>query len=78
MARKLTIKELMAAARVTQQQLADRLGVKQSTIAGMLNPNGNPSLRTLRRLSRELGTDVGTLAATYNDPDDCDGGEEQN
>jgi transcriptional regulator with XRE-family HTH domain len=78
---KLTIKQLMATANLTQQQLADLMGVKQSTVAGMLNPKGNPSLRTLRKLSRLLGTDIATLAATYHDPDttgipdDCGGDE---
>jgi transcriptional regulator with XRE-family HTH domain len=62
-----TIRQLMATAKVTQQQLADRLGVKQSTIAGMLNPKSDPRLSTLRKISRELSIPLETLASTYND-----------
>jgi transcriptional regulator with XRE-family HTH domain len=82
MEQKLNIKQLMATAKVTQQQLADRLGVKQSTIAGMLNPKGDPRLSTLRKISRELGISLETLAATYHDrmgdPDRDVGGEDNN
>jgi transcriptional regulator with XRE-family HTH domain len=78
-----TIRQLMKAANITQQQLADRLGVKQSTVSEMLNPKSNPRLSTLRKLARELSVSIEMIAATYEDrdtsgiPDDL-GGEENN
>lgn len=77
MSEKPTIKQLMAAAKVTQQQLADRLGVSQSRVARMLNPKADLRLSTIKRVSRAMGVDWLTLAATYEDPDEG-GGEETN
>jgi transcriptional regulator with XRE-family HTH domain len=67
MARQKTIQELMKAANITQKELGERLGVKQSTVSQMLNPKGDPRLSTLRKISRELGISLETLAATYHD-----------
>jgi transcriptional regulator with XRE-family HTH domain len=78
MSEKPSIKELMAAAKVTQQELADRLGVKQSTVSGMLNPKTDLRLSTLKRLSRAMGVSLETLAATYDDPEDIGGDSTNN
>jgi transcriptional regulator with XRE-family HTH domain len=72
------IKILMLTAKVTQQELAKRLGIGQPALSQMLNPKANPTLKTLRRLSRELGVPLETLAATYDDPDDDRGGDDTN
>lgn len=78
MSEKPTIKQLMAAAKVTQQELANRLGVKQSTVSVMLNPKTDLRLSTLKRLSRAMGVDLLTLAAAYDDPEDDRGGNDEN
>ena len=78
MTRKPTVKQFMKVANITQKQLAERLGVGQSTISQFLNPTSNPRLSTLRKLSKELGVSLETLAATYNDADDCDRTDETN
>jgi transcriptional regulator with XRE-family HTH domain len=70
------IKILMLTAKVTQKELAKRMGIGQPALSQMLNPKSNPTLRTLRKLSRELGVSLETLAATYDDPEDDRGGEE--
>jgi transcriptional regulator with XRE-family HTH domain len=62
------IRQLMLTAKLTQQELASRLGIGQPALSKMLNPKANPTLRTLRKLSRELGISLETLAATYDDP----------
>jgi transcriptional regulator with XRE-family HTH domain len=70
MSEKPTIKQLMAAAKVTQQQVADRMGVSQSRVARMLKPKADLRLSTLKRLSKAMGVSWVTLAETYEDPDD--------
>jgi transcriptional regulator with XRE-family HTH domain len=67
MAKNQTLGQLMKTANITQQQLADRLGLKQSTVSEMLNPRSNPRLSTLRKLSRELSVSIEAIAATYED-----------
>jgi transcriptional regulator with XRE-family HTH domain len=78
MTRQKTIQELMKAANITQKQLADSFGVSQARVSQMLNPKGDPKLSTLRKLSRELGISLETLAATYHDRDEESGGEDTN
>jgi transcriptional regulator with XRE-family HTH domain len=78
MSEKPTIKQLMAAAKVTQQQLADRLGVSQSRVARMLNPKADLRLSTIKRVSKAMGITWEALAATYNDPEDEEGGTDEN
>ena len=40
---------------LTQQELSARTGIAQSDISKFENGNGNPSLRTLRRLAAGMG-----------------------
>ena len=40
---------------LTQQQLSARTGIAQSDISKFENGNGNPSLKTLRRLAAGMG-----------------------
>jgi transcriptional regulator with XRE-family HTH domain len=75
MAKKITIKQLMKAAKSTQKELAITLGVTQATVSQILNPESDPKLSTLRRLSRALNQPIEVIAATYRDrdeSDDCD------
>ena len=44
-----------AQAGLTQQQLSARTGIAQSDISKFENGNGNPSLKTLRRLAAGMG-----------------------
>jgi transcriptional regulator with XRE-family HTH domain len=78
MSEKPTIKQLMAAAKVTQQQIADRMRVKQSTVSVMLNPKTDLRLSTLKRLSKAMGVSWVTLAETYEDPEDDREGSDEN
>lgn len=78
MSEKPTIKQLMATAKFTQQQLADRLGISQSRVARMLNPKADLRLSTIKRVSKAMGISWETLAATYVDPDDDRGDSIEN
>jgi transcriptional regulator with XRE-family HTH domain len=65
----------MKSANITQQQLAERLGVSQPTVSTMLNPKSDPRLSTLRKLARALGITLDVVANAYEDkepftPDD--------
>lgn len=43
---------------LTQRQLAEKTGIAQADISKLENGNGNPSLRTLRRLAAGMGMKV--------------------
>jgi transcriptional regulator with XRE-family HTH domain len=82
MSEKSTIKQLMASAKVTQQQVADRMKVSQSRVARMLKPDADLRLSTLKRLAKAMGVNWVTLAESYDDreddPDLQNGGEANN
>ncbi len=40
---------------LTQKELAERTGIAQADISKLENGNGNPSLRTLKRLAEGMG-----------------------
>lgn len=40
---------------LTQQELADRCGMKASNLCRLENGNGNPSVATLEKIARGLG-----------------------
>lgn len=40
---------------LTQQELAERCGMKASSLCRLENGNGNPSLATLEKIARGLG-----------------------
>ena len=44
--------------RITQKQLSEKTGIAQSDISKIENGNGNPSLKTIERLSRGMGMNV--------------------
>ena len=46
---------------MTQQELADRVGVTRQTILSIEKGNYNPSVELAMRLARVLGTTVETL-----------------
>ena len=54
-----TIMQAMIDARnssgLTQKQLSERSGIAQGDISKLENGNGNPSLRTLKRLADAMG-----------------------
>lgn len=43
---------------MTQKQLAEKTGIAQADISRLENGNGNPSLRTLKRLAAGMGMKV--------------------
>ena len=43
---------------MTQKQLAEKTGINQADISKLERGNGNPSLRTLRRLAEGMGMRV--------------------
>ena len=75
------LNELLKERNLTQQQLADRLGVKQPVVAEWCSSQSNPKASTLVRLARELQISLRMLFYYLgNDldgiPDDCIGGKE--
>ena len=44
-----------SSAGLTQKELAQRTGIAQSDISRIENGNGNPSLKTLKRLAEAMG-----------------------
>ena len=51
----LNLKTLREGQHLTQQQLAEKTGIRQGDISKLEHGNGNPSLRTLQRLADGLG-----------------------
>ena len=43
---------------MTQKELADRSGITQADISRLENGNGNPSIRTLKRLANAMGKNL--------------------
>jgi len=43
---------------LTQKQLSERTGIAQSDISKLENGDGNPSLRTLKRLASAMGMNL--------------------
>lgn len=47
--------EARVSCNLTQQELAEKTGINQADISKLENGNGNPSLRTLKRLAAGMG-----------------------
>lgn len=82
MKRENKLNELLKERNLTQQQLADRLGVKQPMISQWCRPNSDPRGSTLIRLAKELNVSLKSLMSylgedTTGIPDDC-GGDDNN
>ena len=43
-------------ARLTQRELAERIGTRQSNVSRIEKGNSNPSIATLKRIARATGT----------------------
>ena len=56
-----TLKALRARRRLTQAALAERAGIHQVTVARLESGARRPGLRTLEKLARALGVDLGAL-----------------
>jgi transcriptional regulator with XRE-family HTH domain len=78
MSEKPTIKQMMAAVDISQEQIALRLGISQSRVSRMLNPKADLRLSTIKRVSKAMGISWQDLAATYYDPDEESGGTDEN
>jgi len=50
---------------MTQEELAERTGLKQSMISHLENGTRKPSLQTLKRLATVLGCTLDELAGDY-------------
>ena len=57
----MTIGEIRKEHGLTQQQIADKLNIKQSTVAMWETGKSSPSFKTLIALSEVLGVSVDTL-----------------
>jgi len=55
------VKELRTAARLRQEDLADRLGVSRQTVISIEGGRYNPSLELAWRLSKALGVTIEDL-----------------
>lgn len=55
------VKELRTAARLRQEDLADRLGVSRQTVISIEGGRYNPSLELAWRLSKALGVTIEEL-----------------
>ncbi|WP_051663151.1 XRE family transcriptional regulator [Alicyclobacillus macrosporangiidus] len=62
------IRKMRQANKMTQQQLADRLGLAKSTISQYENDINEPDADTLRRLSETLGCTADYLLGRTDDP----------
>jgi lambda repressor-like predicted transcriptional regulator len=55
------LRDLMASRRITQEELAAKIGVGQPAISNMLNRQCRPQRRTILRLAEALGVPPGEL-----------------
>ena len=53
---------------LTQKQLSERTGINQGDISRMENGNGNPSIRTLKRLADGMGMQLHVSFTPVNRP----------
>lgn len=70
----LTVRALMRQRGITQQELADRLGVTQGAVAHWLNGRRRPTLEVLKEIAQALGVTPASLmngeaAAPSGDPE---------
>ncbi|MGH2895281.1 MAG: helix-turn-helix domain-containing protein [Solirubrobacteraceae bacterium] len=62
------LKQARTAARLTQQQLAERLGTTQSAVARLESPRSNPRIATLERALRACGMQMSLTAQPTTRP----------
>ena len=55
------LREVRTRRLLTQNELADKAGVSQSTIANIERDNAEPQFRTIRKLAKALDVDPTTL-----------------
>jgi transcriptional regulator with XRE-family HTH domain len=72
-----TLRQLMKAANISQKKLAKMLGKSQPTLSEMLNPKGNPTIRTLREIADALQVEIGLVAAHYEIWNEAGGNEDK-
>ena len=53
---------------ITQQQLSEKTGIAQADISRLEHANGNPSLRTLKRLAAGMGMELHLSFTPINRP----------
>jgi len=68
------IKEHRARAGLTQEQLADRVGVRRETIVFLEKGRYNPSLRLAYRVARALGASIDELFSFEDEEEGAGGG----
>ncbi len=55
------VRKIMTDKSITQEQLADRIGIGQSAICNMLNRKCRPQKRTIEKVARALDVEIGDL-----------------
>lgn len=65
------IKQLRDRKNLTQQEVADLLDVKATTVSNWENEVSNPKLEMLQKLSNILGVDVTELISKNEAPKEC-------
>jgi transcriptional regulator with XRE-family HTH domain len=73
------LKELRVASRMTQVELAEKLGCTQQQIANIENKNSkwNPKLKTLQRVAEAMGVEVVVTLKVRSEALDVTSGERQ-
>ena len=66
------MKEIRLERGMTQEELASRIGVSQSQIARYENDDSEPTLDTLRKLSKELNCTLDELIGTGDKSVKCE------
>ena len=61
--------EARKASGLTQKQLSEKTGINQADISRMEHGNGNPSIRTLKRLADGMGMQLHLTFTPINQPE---------
>lgn len=51
---------------LTLKELAEKIGISESTLKATIGKNGNPSVNTLKKIANAIGCEVGDFFAPTN------------
>lgn len=67
----MTLKELIKSKGYTQQELADKLNVNQSSVSAWITGRTRPTTAKLSKVAKALGISVNKLVGVLNKDDIC-------